>query len=75
MVLTKASERSVPLEYRVSFPKGAFRNINRVHHGPNRPRYLGERLLAPGWWHHNQIVAVFDKILADQVSSCWPQRS
>lgn len=66
--LTIASERSVPLEYRVSFPKGAFRNINRVHHGPTRPRYLGERLVPPTWWHHNAVVAVFDKILADKVS-------
>ncbi|GMK57249.1 hypothetical protein CspeluHIS016_0400830 [Cutaneotrichosporon spelunceum] len=60
------SERSVPLEFRVSFPKGAFRNINRIHHGPIRPRYLGERLEPPAWWNQSSVVAVFDKILADR---------
>lgn len=65
--LTTASERSVPLEYRVSFPKGSFRNFNRVLHGPTRPRYLGERLVAPTWWNQGAIIAVFDKIMADKV--------
>ncbi|KLT44188.1 hypothetical protein CC85DRAFT_257235, partial [Cutaneotrichosporon oleaginosum] len=63
------AERSVPLEYRVSFPKGAFRNINRIHHGPTRPRYLGERLTSPAWWNQSTVIAVLDKILADRVST------
>lgn len=62
------SEKSVPFEYRVSFPKGAFRNINRVNHGPIRPRYLGERLHPPDWWNQNAVISVFDKIMADKVS-------
>lgn len=62
------SEKSVPFEYRVSFPKGAFRNINRVNHGPVRPRYLGERLLPPDWWNQSAVISVFDKIMADKVS-------
>ncbi|BEI89114.1 uncharacterized protein CcaverHIS019_0204760 [Cutaneotrichosporon cavernicola] len=60
------SERSVPFEFRVSFLKGSFRNINRIHHGPTRPRYLGERLEPPAWWNQSSVVAVFDKILADR---------
>lgn len=63
------SEKSVPFEYRVSFPKGAFRNINRVSHGPVRPRYLAERLLPPDWWNRDAVISVFDKIMADKVSS------
>jgi hypothetical protein len=55
------------MEYRVSFPKGSFRNVNRVLHGPVRPRYLGERLHIPSWWNQTAVIAVFDKIMADKV--------
>lgn len=55
------------MEYRVSFPKGSFRNVKRVLHGPVRPRYLGERLHIPSWWNQTAVIAVFDKIMADKV--------
>lgn len=61
----------MPLEYRVSFPKGAFRNINRVRHGPVRPRYLADRLYPPPWWNQGTIIAVFDKVMADKVGKWW----
>ena len=60
------TERSVPTEYRVSFPKGSFRNIHRINHGMTRPRYLSERLVTPGWWNQSAVIAVFDKIMADK---------
>jgi hypothetical protein len=51
----------------VSFPKGSFRNIHQVYHGPSRPRYLSERLVTPIWWNQSAVIAVFDKIMADKV--------
>ncbi|KAL1406980.1 hypothetical protein Q8F55_006393 [Vanrija albida] len=63
---TYPSEHSVAIDYRATFPKGIFRNINNVTHGPVRPRYLGERLDPPEWWNQSAVVAVFDRILADK---------
>lgn len=63
---TYPSEHSVPIDYRATFPKGVFRNINNVTHGLIRPRYLGERLNPPPWWNQSAVVAVFDRILADK---------
>ncbi|TXT13185.1 hypothetical protein VHUM_01586 [Vanrija humicola] len=60
---TYPSEHSVPIDYRATFPKGVFRNINNVTHGLIRPRYLGERLNPPEWWNQSAVVAVFDRIL------------
>ncbi|WWC86769.1 uncharacterized protein L201_001648 [Kwoniella dendrophila CBS 6074] len=59
-------DRSVPMEFKVSYPKGNFKNFNKFNHKGERPNYLGERLKAPGWWRHEAVVSVFDKILADK---------
>ncbi|OCF58670.1 hypothetical protein L486_03160 [Kwoniella mangroviensis CBS 10435] len=59
-------DRSIPMEFKVSYPKGNFRNFNRFTYKGERPHYLGERLKAPSWWRHEAIISVFDKILADK---------
>ncbi|WVQ69409.1 uncharacterized protein L199_007626 [Kwoniella botswanensis] len=59
-------DRSIPMEFKVSYPKGNFRNFNRFTCKGERPHYLGERLKAPSWWRHEAIISVFDKILADK---------
>ncbi|OCF45755.1 hypothetical protein I317_00243 [Kwoniella heveanensis CBS 569] len=60
------SDRSIPMEFKVSYPKGNFRNFNRFTYKGERPHYLGERLKAPSWWRHEAVISVFDKILADK---------
>ncbi|WWD00736.1 hypothetical protein V866_007671 [Kwoniella sp. B9012] len=59
-------DRSIPMEFKVSYPKGNFRNFNRFTYKGERPHYLGDRLKAPSWWRHEAIISVFDKILADK---------
>jgi hypothetical protein len=64
-----AFDRSVPIDYKVSFPSGRFRCINRVwYDNRDRPTHLGERLKAPAWWHQPEALAVFDKIMLDKAS-------
>ncbi|WVQ79913.1 hypothetical protein IAT38_002014 [Cryptococcus sp. DSM 104549] len=60
------TDRSIPMEFKVSYPKGNFRNFNRFSYRGERPAFLGERLRAPGWWGFEAVVGVFDKILADK---------
>ncbi|WVF69649.1 hypothetical protein IAT40_004428 [Kwoniella sp. CBS 6097] len=60
------SDRSIPMEFKVSYPKGNFRNFNRFTYKGERPHYLGDRLKAPSWWRHEAVISVFDKILADK---------
>nr|XP_031858204.1 uncharacterized protein CI109_006347 [Kwoniella shandongensis]KAA5525276.1 hypothetical protein CI109_006347 [Kwoniella shandongensis] len=60
------SDRSIPMEFKVSYPKGNFRNFNRLNYKGERPSYLGERVRAPVWWKHETVLSVFDKILADK---------
>nr|XP_019008347.1 uncharacterized protein I206_06906 [Kwoniella pini CBS 10737]OCF47128.1 hypothetical protein I206_06906 [Kwoniella pini CBS 10737] len=59
-------DRSIPMEFKVSYPKGNFRNLNKFTYKGDRPHYLGERLKPPSWWRHEAIISVFDKILADK---------
>ncbi|WWD07517.1 hypothetical protein V865_005618 [Kwoniella europaea PYCC6329] len=59
-------DRSIPIEFKVSYPKGNFRDFNRFTYKGERPHYLGDRLKAPSWWRHEAIISVFDKILADK---------
>ena len=57
------------MEFKISYPKGAFRNFNRFVHGHHRPTYLGERLKPPSWWKQTEIITAFDKVMHDKVSS------
>ncbi|WVR04747.1 hypothetical protein IAU60_001758 [Kwoniella sp. DSM 27419] len=59
-------DRTIPIEFKVSYPRGSFRNFHRVLYKGQRPHYLGERLKPPPWWHHEAIMAVFDKMLAER---------
>ncbi|WRT64656.1 uncharacterized protein IL334_001590 [Kwoniella shivajii] len=59
-------DRSIPMEFKVSYPKGNFRNFNRFTYKGERPHYLGERLKAPSWWRHEVVISAFDKILTDK---------
>ena len=67
---TPALDMSIHMEFKVSYPKGCFRNLNRITSAGNRPPYLGERLRAPSWWRQSEVMAVFDKILLDKVTHC-----
>ncbi|ORY21289.1 AEX-3 domain-domain-containing protein [Naematelia encephala] len=60
------NDRSVPMEFKVSYPKGCFRNFNKMIHGAERPTFLGERLAPPKWWRHAEVFSVFDKIMLDK---------
>ncbi|WVQ75890.1 hypothetical protein IAR50_005524 [Cryptococcus sp. DSM 104548] len=61
------TDRSVPMEFKVSYPKGSFRPFNKMTWAKGeRPAYLGERLRVPGWWKAASVIVVFDKILADK---------
>lgn len=62
-----ATERGVPVEFKAAYPRGCLRNLNRVL-GRTRPSFLGERLKAPTWWQHAEIMGAIDKSLVDQVS-------
>jgi len=61
-----ALDRSIPMEFKVSYPKGCFRNLIRFIHSPERPTHLGERIRAPIWWN---IISVCDKIIFDKVGT------
>ncbi|ODN79529.1 hypothetical protein L202_03489 [Cryptococcus amylolentus CBS 6039] len=61
------TDRSIPMEFKVSYPKGSFRPFNKMTWAKGeRPAYLGERLRVPGWWKAESVVVVFDKIIADK---------
>ncbi|ODO08610.1 hypothetical protein L198_00341 [Cryptococcus wingfieldii CBS 7118] len=61
------TDRSIPMEFKVSYPKGSFRPFNKMTWAKGeKPAYLGERLRVPGWWKAESVVVVFDKILADK---------
>lgn len=62
---TYPADRSIPMEFKVSYPKGAFRPLNKITWSTvERPNFLGERLREPGWWKFESVMSVFDKILA-----------
>jgi hypothetical protein len=57
------------MEFKVSYPKGTFRNFNKIHYNETqRPNYLGERVKAPHWWKQAEVIAAFDKVMVDRVS-------
>jgi len=64
----QALDRSIPSEFKVSYPKGSFRNFNRFVHETARPSYLGEGMRVPSWWKHTDVITVFDKIMLDKVT-------
>ena len=61
-------DKSIPMEFKVSYPRGTFRNLNKFMHGPDRPPFLGDRLRAPAWWEQVNVMTAFDKILLDKVT-------
>ncbi|EIW71142.1 hypothetical protein TREMEDRAFT_27360, partial [Tremella mesenterica DSM 1558] len=63
-------EKSIPMEFKVSYPTSAFRNFNKIYNtrDQERPRYLGDRFKPPGWWKHAEVLSVFDKVMHDKVS-------
>lgn len=62
----------MPVEFKISYPRGAFRNINRMVYGNERPAFLGERLKPPQWWKQTEIISAFDKVMLDKVSAGAP---
>jgi len=64
--LTKAMDKSIPIEFKATYPKGTFRNINKVNHSV-RPIFLGERLKTPSWYKHVDLVKTFDRIMLEKV--------
>nr|ODN89542.1 hypothetical protein L203_02254 [Cryptococcus depauperatus CBS 7841] len=61
------SDRSIPMEFKVSYPKGTFRPLNKMTWSKgDRPTFLGERLRSPGWWKFESVIEVFDKFLTDK---------
>lgn len=64
--LISALDRSIPMEFKATYPRGTFRNINKVIHNV-RPAFLGERLRAPNWYKHLEIVKAFDRVMLEKV--------
>lgn len=65
---TYPADRSIPMEFKVSYPKGEFRPLNRITWSKaERPNFLGERLREPGWWNFESFMSVFDKMFAYKV--------
>lgn len=65
---TYPADRSIPMEFKVSYPKGVFRPLNRITWSKaERPNFLGERLREPGWWNFESVMSVFDKMFAYKV--------
>lgn len=65
---TYPADRSIPMEFKVSYPKGAFRPLNRITWSKaERLNFLGERLREPGWWNFESVMSVFDKMFAYKV--------
>lgn len=65
---TYPADRSIPMEFKVSYPKGAFRPLNKITWSTvERPNFLGERLREPGWWKFESVMSVFEKMLAHKV--------
>ncbi|UOH84230.1 hypothetical protein LQV05_001024 [Cryptococcus neoformans] len=65
---TYPADRSIPMEFKVSYPKGAFRPLNKITRSKaERPNFLGERLREHGWWKFESVMSVFDKMFAYKV--------
>ena len=64
------ADRSVPTEFKICFPNGAFANLNNMHVSGVRPAFLrGERIRAPAWWQHAEVMAPFDKVMLGKVGT------
>ena len=75
LIVHSAAEKSIPIEFKVSYPRGHFRNFNKFIHGSQRPSFLGERLRAPAWWKQTEVISAFDKVMHDKVRGLSPSGS
>lgn len=49
---------------------GCFQHLNRLTFPPGRkPKYVGQPMSPPSWWHQTKTMTAFDKIMADKVST------
>lgn len=67
-LISVSTDRSVPMDFKVSFPQGCFRNISRFIFKEMRPSFVDRQLHAPSWWKSKEVIAVFDKVMTDRVS-------